>query len=141
MTRRELHKIALTRLAEAKILYKKSYFDGTVYLCGYVVEAALKARICKHLQMKEYMDTGDMKGIFSSHDFDRLLLLSGLRNKINLANKRDTALFKNWSLLTNWKPDLRYVTIGTYDKNYAKSLLNALEDKNEGFLIWIKKLW
>lgn len=141
MTRKELHKIALTRLEEAKILYRRGFYDGSVYLCGYVVEAALKARICRHLQTREYLDTGDMKNIFSSHDFDRLLLFSGLKNRINLANRRNTALFRNWSLLTNWKPDIRYVAIGTYDKHYAKSLLDALEDKNEGFLAWIKKLW
>lgn len=141
MTRKELQKTALTRFEEAKTLHKKGYYDGAVYLCGYVVETALKARICRHLQMKEYLDTGDMKSIFSSHDFDRLLLLSGLGNRINLANRRSTNLFKNWSLLTTWKTDVRYEPIGTYQKKHSKSLLDALEDKKEGFLVWIKKLW
>ena len=139
MTRKELQKIAVTRLKEAKVLYDTSLYDGAVYLCGYVVEAALKARICKHLQMKEYLDTGDMKSVFLSHDFDRLLFLSGLKNRINLANRRGTDLFKNWSLLTTWTPDMRYASVGTYDQQYAADLIKALEDNRDGFLIWIKK--
>ena len=141
MTKRDLQKIAELRLKEAKILYENGLYDGAVYLCGYVVEAALKARICKHLQMKEYLDSGDMKNMFLSHDFDRLLFLSGLKNRINLANRRGTGLFKNWSLLTNWTPDIRYVPNGTYTEQYAKDIINALEHNTDGFLVWIKRLW
>ena len=141
MTRKELQKIAITRLREAKVLYNNGLYDGAVYMCGYVVEAALKARICKHLQMKQYLDTGDLKNVFLSHDFDRLLLLSGLKNRINLANRRGTNLFKHWSILTTWTPDMRYAVVGTYTKQYAEDIIRALEDSNDGFLVWIRKLW
>lgn len=141
MNRRQLQEISETRLREARSLYNKRLYDGCVYLCGYAVEAALKARICRHLQLKEYLDTGDMKGVFLSHDFDRLLLLSGLKNRINLANTRGTALFTNWSLLTNWTPDMRYASVGTYDRQYAAALLLALEDSTDGFMVWIRRLW
>jgi hypothetical protein len=141
MTRKELQIIADIRLKEAKTLFNNDLYDGAAYLCGYVVEAALKARICKHLQMKQYIDTGDMKNVFLSHDFDRLLLLSGLKNRINLANRRGTNLFKNWSLLTTWTPDMRYASVGTNSKQYTQDLIKALEDRNDGFLVWIKKLW
>jgi hypothetical protein len=141
MTRRELQQIAHTRLKEAKVLFSAGLYDGAVYLCGYVIEAALKARICRHLQMKEYQDTGTMKNVLYSHDFDRLLFLSGLRNRINLANKKRINLFKNWSLLTSWTPEIRYSPVNTHDRQYAANLIKALEDNNDGFLIWIEKLW
>lgn len=141
MTKKELQEIANIRLKEAKALYDKGLYDGSVYLCGYVVEASLKARICKHLQMKQYLDTGDMRNVFLSHDFDRLLFLSGLKNRINLANRRGTGLFKNWSLLTTWTPDMRYASVGTYNQQYAADLIKALEDPSDGFLVWIKRLW
>jgi len=141
MTRKELQKIAIIRLKESKTLYDNGLYDGAVYLCGYVVESALKARICRHLQMKEYLDTGDMKNVFLSHNFDRLLFLSGLKNRINLANRRGTNLFRNWSLLTTWTPDMRYASVGTYNQQYAEDLIKALEDGSDGFLVWIKKLW
>jgi HEPN domain-containing protein len=141
MNRRDLQKLAELRLEEAKTLYDNGFYDGAVYLCGYVIEAALKARICKHLQMKEYLDTGDMKSMFLSHDFDRLLFLSGLKNRINLANRRGTKLFQNWSLLTNWTPDIRYAPVGTHNRQHAKDLIEALIHNSDGFLVWIKKLW
>jgi hypothetical protein len=52
----ELKQIANTRLKEAKVLYKNDLFDGAGYICGYVVEASLKAMICKNLNIKEYPD-------------------------------------------------------------------------------------
>lgn len=136
----DLKLIAETRLKEAKALHKSGLHDGAAYICGYVVETALKARICKNLKIKEYPDEGNEKQIFRSHDFDRLLLLSGLQNKISLANKRTKKLFENWSLLTSWKPEERY-TLGAYQKKDIEDLFKALEDGQYGFFNWIKKLW
>ena len=138
-TRNELQQIAETRFKEAKFLYKKGFYDGAVYLCGYVTEISLKARICKHLCMKEYKETGNNKQIFYSHDFTRLLLLSGLSKTIKLS--RNLSLFNNWSILTAWHPDSRYEPIGTYSKTDAKSRIDALGRGDDGFLNWIKKKW
>ncbi|MFA6198196.1 MAG: HEPN domain-containing protein [Patescibacteria group bacterium] len=136
----DLKLIAETRLKEAKALKKSRLYDGAAYICGYVVETALKARICKNLKVKEYPDDGKEKQIFSSHDFDRLLLLSGLQNSISLANRRNKKLFENWSLLTKWKPERRY-TLGEYGKKDVEELLVALEVGKFGFFSWIKKRW
>jgi HEPN domain-containing protein len=141
ITHKNLKSIAFMRLKEAKVLYKNKLYDGAAYLCGYVVEAALKARICKNLNIKSYPDDGNLKTIFSSHDFDRLLLLSGLSEEISLSNKRNQQLFQNWSLLTAWRPERRYIPKGTHKKEDLKSMFKALEDRKSGFLTWIKKSW
>ncbi len=140
----DLKLIAITRLKEAKILYKSGLYDGAAYLCGYVVEASLKATICKNLKISEYPDDDsnikNAKTIFYSHDFDRLLLLAGLQRNMSLTNRRNKELFKNWSLLTRWKPDHRYV-IKEYTKAEVRDLLSALENKPSGFFTWIQKRW
>ncbi len=136
----DLKLIADTRLKEAKALQSSRLYDGAAYICGYVVEAALKARICKNLKINEYPDDGKDKDIFSTHNFDRLLLLSGLQNRINLANKRNKKLIENWSLLTKWKPDRRY-KLGEYKKQDVDDLILALEAPRYGFFTWIKKIW
>ncbi len=141
MTDKDLKIIALLRLKEAKVLYKNGLYDGAAYLCGYVVETALKARICKHLNTSQYPDDGNFKTIFSSHDFDRLLLLSGLSQEISLNNVSNQKLFQNWSLLTVWRPDRRYIPKGTYKKEDVRRMFKALEEKNTGFLVWVRKLW
>jgi len=88
---KDLKLISETRLKEAKVLYEHGLYDGAAYICGYVLETALKAMICKNLKINEYPDDGKDKTIFSSHDFDRLLLLSGLQSKISLGarNKKN----------------------------------------------------
>ncbi|MCK5123576.1 MAG: HEPN domain-containing protein [Candidatus Pacebacteria bacterium] len=137
----DLKKIAQMRLKEAKVLYKAGFYDGAIYLCGYVVETSLKAMICKNLKINEYPDDGKDKSVFSSHDFDRLLLLSGLSKRINANNRRKRELFSNWSILTQWKPEGRYTPIGKYKQNDVKEFLKALEDKKDDFFVFIKKIW
>lgn len=44
-TREELQQLARLRLREAEALFAAGLYDGCVYLCGYVVELALKARM------------------------------------------------------------------------------------------------
>lgn len=136
-----LKNLARTRLAEAKILCQNGYYDGAIYLCGYVVEISLKARICKHLRMPAYpADTNDQhKNIFACHDFDRLLLLSGLTTQISLSGNRN--LFNNWSLVTTWKPERRYGTIGTTSQQEAEEMIRALDEPAFGFFTWIKRRW
>ena len=58
-----------------------------VYLGGYAVEAALKARICRVLDFEEYPDFGEFRRLYASHDLDQLLKLSGLSRKLSSGEK------------------------------------------------------
>ena len=135
----ELKMLAYGRYVDAKVLFQKRRYDGAVYLIGYVVEASLKARICKNLGVKDYPDEKDEKNYFRTHNFDRLLLLSGLKKK--LTEKRNKELFNNWSILTKWGPEWRYKPIGTSSREEAKMMLKALTDKKFGFITWIQRYW
>lgn len=137
----DLKTLAEVRLKEARVLHRNRLYDGSAYLYGYVVELALKARICKHLNISEYPDTGDFKPIFNSHDFDRLLLLSGLQQEINIANPSNKKLYTNWLLLTQWKPEQRYQPSGTYSQSQSRELLRALTSRRWGFYSWISTIW
>jgi len=137
----DLKALAEIRLKEARTLHRNKLYDGSAYLCGYVVELALKARICKHLNIPEYPDSGDFKLIFSSHDFDRLLLLSGLQKDINIANITNKKLYTNWLLLTQWKPEQRYQPIGSYSQAKSRELIQALTSRRWGFYKWITTIW
>ncbi len=53
-TRNQLKELALLRLREAEALHAVGLFDGAKYLSGYVLELALKARICRILDVEEY---------------------------------------------------------------------------------------
>jgi hypothetical protein len=48
----ELDRLARARLEDAKALLAATRYDGAVYLCGYAVEVALKARTCRAIKVE-----------------------------------------------------------------------------------------
>ena len=81
IARNELRKIARTRLKEAEVLYQNKKYDGAIYLCGYAIEAVLKARICRTLKWTGFPQSrSEFQSYqsFRTHDLDILLNLSGI---------------------------------------------------------------
>jgi len=140
-TRSELKKLAETRLKETEALYGKGLYDGAHYLAGYVIELALKSRICKILDMTKYPDSGEISKSFKTHKYDDLIKLAGLERKFEAAKKSNTALFTNWSLVTEWSEEFRYQPIGTSPKTRVKEIINALKHPKDGVFTWLKKRW
>lgn len=136
-TRRELKELAVTRLREAEILFEARHYSGAAYLCGYVVELALKARICKLLGTEEYPDSGKLRGAFTVHDLEQLVFLAGLRPKLH----KGTALFANWAVAAPWKPEVRYTSPTQISRVEALEILEAIRHPKDGVLQWIKRFW
>ena len=130
-TRQELKDLANLRLREAEALYAAGHHDGAAYLGGYVVELALKARICRLLGTVNYPDTGKYKQVYATHDFDQLLFLSGLQPKLVAGSQ----LFANWSIALPWKPERRYSPVGTFSQQDALDILEAIRDPTNGIQI------
>ncbi len=137
--RQQLRDLARIKLTEAEALYDAGLFDGCVYLCGYVVELALKARVCATLGVSEYPERGSrLKDGFRTHDFDDLKLLAGMETEL-LGNRPE--LLSNWSVATKWKPESRYEPPGSYDEVRAKEILDAIRNKPNGVLECISSRW
>lgn len=136
----ELRAISKTRLREVKTLYNHQLYDGATYLSGYVIETALKARICKVLD-SDYPETGEMSRSFLTHKFDILVKLGGLQKILDKELNSNINFKTNWSLVTGWTEAFRYKSIGSSSKREVADLLNALEDKSDGVFTWIKKQW
>ena len=139
-SRNELKSISKTRLKEVKALYNNQLYDGATYLSGYAVETALKARICNILD-SDYPDTGDIARVYLTHKFDILVKLGGLQKKLEIELNSNINFKANWSLVTSWKETFRYIPIGTSTQSKVQEIIEALEDRNDGILTWIKKRW
>ena len=139
MTRNDLQELARLRLKEAQTLYRAGLFDGCVYLAGYAVERALKARICRLLRVKEYPMTGDLGRAFKVHRLDQLVVLAGVSAEIDMSKNKD--LFDNWSKALEWNPEQRYDAPGRNNAHSAKIALDALTDKPNGVFTWLSKRW
>src|SRR5438309_9850942 len=122
INRTELRKIARERLKAAEALVTAGRYDGAIYLDGYVVEIALKSRVCKVLKWKTFPQTrGEFQNFqsFKTHDLDVLLSLSGAEDKIK------TRYFAEWSAVATWDPEARYNPIGSASRTDAELLVEA----------------
>ncbi len=139
-SRLELQEISKTRLKDVKVLYRNRLYDGATYLAGYVVETALKARICRILGL-DYPDSGEIAKSFLTHKLDSLVKLGGLQSEFDGEAGSNINFKTNWSLVTNWTESFRYKPIGTSSQGDVQAIISALEDRNDGVLTWIKKRW
>lgn len=119
---KELRQIAEARLKDAAALVGARRYDGAVYLCGYAIELALKARICRTLRWTGYPSTtSEFKNYqsFRVHDLDVLLHLTGRENMIK------TTHFAEWSAVAQWNPSARYQAIGTAQRSDAELMIKS----------------
>lgn len=124
LSRKDIKKIAKTRLTDARILLNNKRWDGAVYLCGYAIELGLKWKICEILNWQEYPETkrefNDYR-TFKTHNLDVLLHLSGIESHIK-AN-----YLSDWSIVAKWKPEARYQPVGKVKLIDAKEMLKATQ--------------
>lgn len=92
----DLHSMAREYLRAAKLLRTRHSYDVAVYLCGYAVEIALKARICRTLNWTTgFPESGGefkAESCLKTHDLEGLLDFTGLQGKIKLNYFADWAI-------------------------------------------------
>lgn len=125
LTVKQLREIARDRIKDAEALFKAERYDGAMYICGYAVEIALKARICKTLRWSDFPQTNQEFGQhrkynpFKIHQLDLLLSYSGLEGKVR------SRFNAQWSLVVSWDPDSRYKPAIRANRASAKAALKA----------------
>jgi len=121
LTRKDLQQIATARLRDAKALLKTRRFDGGVYLCGYAVEIALKARICRTIGWEYWPEKGEYR-TFLTHNLDVLLNLSGRETRVK------SSFAVQWSIVAQWNPESRYSPAGKATETALVEMIAATED-------------
>jgi HEPN domain-containing protein len=119
-----LEAIARARLEDARALLAAGRYDGAVYVCGYAVEVALKAKICRILNWQEFPQTsGEFQAYrsFQTHELDVLLRLSGQEPKIKQQH------FGLWNVVAVWRPESRYNAIGSVGRTDAEEMINSAD--------------
>lgn len=120
----ELDTLARARIDDAKALHAASRADGAIYLCGYSVEIALKARICRTLNWNDFPAVRkefDGFASFKTHDLDVLLRLSGQEARIKQGH------FQDWNAVAIWNPEARYRQIGSVTLTDAEAMIKAAD--------------
>jgi HEPN domain-containing protein len=139
MNRSDFQQLAELHLQHARALLDAGLYSGAYYMCGYVVECALKACICRRTNQFDFSTHPKTASKAWSHEFAKLLEVSELEAEFDAACKADGELDVNWkSVKTNWSPDSRYEARSQED---ADDLFDAIADPDHGVLSCIKRHW
>ena len=109
-SRSDLQTLTKQRLDEDSALLTLHFPDAAFYLAGYSIERALKAVVCKTLDQDDfYKPDRSNKATryvqdrifreFKTHNYNDLLVLSGLSTKLNIACLTDPAMVAHGFLL------------------------------------------
>ena len=106
----ELNKISKARIRDAKILLRNKSYEGSLYVCGYAIELALKAVICSYLHLsgiphtsEEFSNIAKIK----THNLEELLKLV----PSHVSTKIKSTYLADWSVVLLWNPEMRYAPI------------------------------
>lgn len=114
------------------------------YLAGYAIELLLKARVCKTLGIPDFFDFNNCERNklknecvitkpFRVHDFEQLLILSGIYSEYQKEIETNQIFRTHWSLVSEWNENSRYLTGINPDR--VKKFITSVKE----FLKWIQK--
>lgn len=136
MTRKDFQRIAKVRLIDAKNLLRTRRYSAAYYICGYVVECALKACIAKKTRRYDFPPNwSTVREEYYTHDLAKLLKAAGLEG---LMTNASTGLQQNWIVAKDWSESSRYSSMNS---STAQELYDAISDPTDGILIWLEQHW
>ncbi len=137
MNRRDLRRVAMIRLKEARVLLKAGCYDGAYYLCGYALECGLKACIAKETRRSEFPDLEKVRNSYT-HKLADLVKVAALNNSLAARIAASPAFEVNWTTAKDWSEKDRYARHG---EQKARDMYRAVADKNDGVMRWIRSHW
>jgi hypothetical protein len=122
-----------------KLLCESGFYGQVKADVGLVIEYALKAMICKTLNCSVYPFPPNRS--YCTHDLNDLIQKAGLQNALQNQLTGNNDFFINWSLISAWSSEYKYLPVGCTSKAEAEEMINALEHPQNGVYIWIQKIW
>ena len=126
ITIEELQNLCRDRLEDARVLQREGRADWAIYTCGYVLELALKKKICETLHWKGYPSNEkefELLKSLKTHSWDVLLHFSGIESEV-----KEGKGFTEWSIMADfaWRPEMRY-SQAKWTNEKAKLMLDSVE--------------
>jgi len=122
---KELREMARAKLHSSLVLFSANCYDDCLYLSGYAIEFALKAKVCESKGHPAWPETklefDANPSLKRSHNFEFLLTDSG----IELLIKKN--YLTEWSIVASWEVGLRYRVVGSVNCEDAASMIESVE--------------
>lgn len=138
MNRDDFKQIARIRLKEARVLLNSKHYNGSYYLCGYVIECGTKACIAKKTRRYEFPPNRKSVDAMYVHDLTKLIKAAGLERNLDEKILENKMFDENWTTVKDWKETSRYEIKSEKD---AQDLYSAVADRKDGVLKWIRQYW
>lgn len=146
-TEAEIVSLANNKLKVAEFLLQNGFLDDAYYIGGYAFELLLKAKICKTLVIPDFFDFDNSKNRklpigkarriereslykpFKVHDYEQLLILSGLYSEFVNKIENDLTFSADWSVVSRWDESLRYSTGSNHKdvETFIESIKNMMQ--------------
>ena len=138
MNRNDFQTLTNLRLNEARVLLDNRCWAGAYYLAGYAVECALKACIARNVNRYDFPDKNTVMESYT-HDLAKLMKAANLQVLFDAEIQANPTRKQNWYAVKDWSEQERYNALISQSK--AEELFDAITDKRNGVLVWIKKFW
>lgn len=139
MNRAELQRLSLERVEDARALLAAQQWSGAYYLSGYSLECALKSCVLAFVEQTGIIfEDKKFAERCWTHDIEELVRQADLRVERDKASGANPSLGNNWLVAKDWSELSRYRLC---TQMQAEKLFNALTDKNDGVLSWVKNFW
>jgi hypothetical protein len=128
----DLDQASLDRLEDSRVLIAAGRPASAIASGLYALEIRLKVLICHRLNLPR------LPRAFEIHDLEALLLLSGLRAKLDDPSSVDVKL--NWGEVVSASGrlnELRYSPDRVWTTSQAVTFLGWLEDPDNGVIPWL----
>jgi len=150
-TETEIIDLSNKKFIVAEFLVANGFYDDAYYLGGYAFELRLKAKICRTLVIPDFFDFDNSKSRklplnkirrtdkdnlykpFKVHDYEQLLILSGLYSEFSNKIITDLVFGADWSVISKWDESLRYSN-GT-NKADVESFLQSIKN----MVLWLQQ--
>lgn len=137
ISRDDLQALAVSRLADARLLLRRRGDSSAYYLAGYAVEFALKAVIARQIERHVLPEPGFLREVYH-HDLDRLIGAAKLRADLDAFRRANARFNVNWIVVKEWSVESRYEII---DRRRSRAMITAVGESSAGVLPWLQKYW
>jgi HEPN domain-containing protein len=142
VNRADFQKLSNERIVDAKALLKGKRWSAAYYLAGYAVECGLKSCILRRLTSEAGLIFEKSNKKFSeqcwTHTIENLVKLAGLEGERQTDTAAQRDLGQNWLIVKDWSENSRYQNVSNAK---AKKLCEAITNKTNGVMQWIKARW
>jgi hypothetical protein len=143
-TKEDIIQLASYKIFSAEILLKHDVPNEAFYIGGYALELYLKLMICKTLDISDLFDfdnhsskylssKSDRKASlfkqFKVHDYEQLILLSGLFTQFKNQLSNNQEFNSDWSIVSKWNENSRYIVTQSMEDTeiFIQSIKNIIK--------------